>query len=269
MPGQVDLSTHGKGEDRFLRILVPEGEQLLKLSPVEKGLLEEFAASQNLEPLWVYVNDTDAVDEKLASGQGDIVARVNRQVSADLNDAVLYTMPWGLSRQQLIGRAGGNKAGTLEDLSVRQVALKKSSPAWSILSGLSDDHHGMELLEIPEETETRSVLERIKTGHYDLAVVDSLLLPADLEFYFKLEVVMDLTRDIFMTWGVRNDALALYRSMNDFLNKRHLELEAGRIYREDLPSIKQRRQLRLITYQSPVNYFYEHGRFRGFEYELI
>jgi len=254
-----------------LRILVPEAESLAEMNPVELELLTGFAASENVQYEWVSVARTESLYQRFAAGEGDMIALLGKGQSSEYPPGLTHTLPWGVSVQQLIGRAGGNgnNAKNLEDLVVRQIALKKSSPAWPVLSDLSRGNFGMELQIIPENTDMKTVLDRVKSGYYDLAVADSLALPEDLVFHYQLEIVMNLTEDFFMSWGVRNEATELYQALNNFLHKRHLELEVGRNYRDDFPSIQQRRQLRLITYQSPVNYFYDRGRFKGFEYELV
>jgi len=252
-----------------LRILVPQGESIANISSSEADLLSRFAQAENLIHEWIIVEDQSTMLTRLEEGEGDVIALMSRSNSAEGQDGILHTLPWGVSRQQLIGRAGGINTMSLADLAVRQVALKRTSPAWSILSGLNNENSGMELLLIPENTDIKTILKKVASGHYDLAVVDSMALPADLEFHYQLGVVMDLTEDRYMTWGVNENAESLQQALNNFLNKRHLELEADRVYREDMPTIKQRRQLRLITYQSTVNYYYNRGRFRGFEYELI
>ena len=41
------------------------------------------------------------------------------------------------------------------------------------------------------------------------------------------------------------------------------------VYREDLPDLKSRRRLRIITYQDATNYFINKNKLQGFEYELL
>lgn len=257
------------GKNGELRILVPDWPGARGISAYEKELLVQFAVSEDLRQIWMPVDDPDTLSARLASREADISVSMNTATSRALAGQVLYTLPWGVSRRQLIGRAGSNTAKALEDLTVRQIALKKSSPVWPVLFDLKSKHPGMELLVIPEHTDVTTILERVNAGRYDLAVMDSVLLPADLQFNYNLEVVMDLTEDRFMNWAVRSDAVSLRESLNKFLNKRHLELEMVKSYREDFPSMKQRKLLRLVTFQSPVNYFYDRGRLKGFEYELV
>jgi membrane-bound lytic murein transglycosylase F len=113
------------------------------------------------------------------------------------------------------------------------------------------------------------VLEQVQTGRYDLAVAESMSLEPLLPHFLDLSVAFDLTQGEPRSWAVRGDAVALLDSLNQFLNRRHLEMELARIYREDLPQLLDRKLLRVITYQSPSNYYFDRGRLRGFEYELV
>jgi membrane-bound lytic murein transglycosylase F len=252
-----------------LKILLYSPTGISLISNKEQDLLAQFAQSQELDQEIVLVSDVLDLTSKLESGDADIVASLNNNLLQAIEDKIIYTLPWSISKLQVIGRADSNTQNKLTDLYVRQLALKKSSPAWQRLSELAASIQSMEVLEIPERINEDTILKRVKSGQYDLTVLDSLSLPPDLEFNYNLKVVMDLSSESIMTWGVRPDAISLHKSLNKFLSKKHLESVSSRSYRQDFQSIKQRKLIRLITYKSPVNYYYDRGRFKGFEYELI
>lgn len=252
-----------------LRILVPRLDSLAEMNPVELELLTGFAEAENIKFEWVTVDDPDTIYERLANGEGDMIALLGKGAATDLDNGIAHTLPWAVSKQLVVGRQGVNNIKAVKDLAVRQVALKKSSTAMPLLTNLSKAHAGMELLVLPDSTDSKSIMERVSSGHYDLAVIDSLAVRDDIEFDHKLDVVIELMEDVYMTWGVRKDALFLQQALNNYLNKRHLELRVARKYRDDYERIKDRRQLRLITQKSPVNFYYDRGRFKGFEYDLV
>ncbi len=254
---------------RVLRVVMPDMSGQSKISEQERTLLSEFALSEGLELEWIKQTDLGGLLSLIDSGEADIIASVNESISNSVHSEILITLPWAISKQQVVGRAGNNVKYALSDLRVRQLALKRSSPSWPLLSGMAKQYLSMELLEIPEHIETRDVLKRVSSGQYDLAVVDTISLPVDIGFHYEVMPILDLTEESFMSWGVSTDRISLHNKLNRFLSRKHLETVMARSYREDLPQIKDRRLLRLITYQSPVNYFYESGRFHGFEYNLI
>lgn len=248
-----------------LRILI-QGSAA-KLSPVERNLLEQYAKGEDLDLVWIPVAGEQQLFSALHKGRGDML--VSTSHAAREEDQVRFTLPWGVSSQQIVGRIGSNRIQSREDLTVRQIALRRTSPVWQELFEYSEKYPGMELLEIPETLAERSILDRVQSGQYDLTVMDSLTLEGYLPEYLDLSASLDLGHDQSMSWAVRKEATAFHESLNQFLNKKHLELDVARIYREDLPALKKRRLLRLITYRSPVNYFYDRGRLKGFEYELM
>ncbi|NNE37862.1 MAG: transporter substrate-binding domain-containing protein, partial [Gammaproteobacteria bacterium] len=205
----------------------------------------------------------------LQEGQVDLLATLDNESSDLFESSVTLTMPFVTSKQQVIGRADSNVNDATVNLTVRQVAVKKSSPSWDQLSALAKDYKTMELLIIPEQEEIESILNRIKIGQYDLAVMDSIELPEDLEFRHNLEIVLDISDESHISWGISTEKVELQTSINQFLSKKGLESEIARSYKDDFPLIKQRKLLRVITHQSPINYYYENGKLKGFEYDLV
>jgi len=149
------------------------------------------------------------------------------------------------------------------------VAVRPAAPAWTQLKSMLAAHPAMALVAIPDSVSDRQILERVNSGRYDLAVLDSLTLQSYLPYYPDLKVQLDLGPRHPRHWLVRPGSGKLLASLNRFLNKTHLELNLARVYREDLPKLQQRKLLRLITVRSPVNYFFDHGRLRGFDYDLM
>ncbi len=263
-PGSLAVA-HPVNAQQRLRILhvphTPAGDA----DSVERKLLAEYASGEQLQTEWVEVPDDRELLPALLRGDGDVVISVRNAADPRL----VHTLPWGISTQELVGRADSNRVTTLDQLTVRQIALKKTSSAWPLLSALAEQHAGMELIEIPQELEADDILARVSSGRYELAVVDRLRLPGDMNFRYNLQVFMSLSEESFMSWGLRADAVELHNSMNKFLNQKHLELESAARFSGDLATMKQRKQLRLITMQGPVSYFHDRGRLKGFEYELI
>ncbi|MGK0296579.1 MAG: membrane-bound lytic murein transglycosylase F [Gammaproteobacteria bacterium] len=254
---------------KILKILQLSPAGVSVISNKEKSLLSQFALAEGLVLETEMVSGFSELISKIEAGEADLVASLNNDLLKSIQGRITNTLPWAISKHQVIGRADSNTQNNIEDLFVRQVALKVSSPAWKNLSNLAVENKSMELLKIPEEVSVETILKRVKSGQYDLVVLDSLSLPVDLEFNYNLRVSMDLSDESFMTWGVRPESVVLLKTLNKFLSKKHLESGISRSYRQDFPSIKQRKLLRLITYQSPVNYYYDRGRFKGFEYDLI
>jgi membrane-bound lytic murein transglycosylase F len=239
------------------------------VSNTERLMLERFAREYKLELQWVPADARWGLLPKLVAGEGDIIVGHGRSIAAGMLEQVCFTLPWVTSHQQVIARADTTQISALDDLAARQVALQKSSPAWPTMQELAENIPTMDLVLIPENLSQEKIMGRVASGQYDLTIADSDFVKDYLPHHPELSAVFDLNNGEARSWAVRNEAVKLQEALNRFLNKNHLEFNVTQVYLEDLPGIKERKLLRLITYNSPGNYFFSDGRFHGFEYELL
>jgi membrane-bound lytic murein transglycosylase F len=248
-----------------LRVAVLGGPGGAQLTEAERRLVDQYANEEGLAAEWSELSAADLYP-RLRDGRADLVIGASRTMAPV---GVDFTLSYGEIRQQVIARSGTGQIREEGDLATRQIAIKQNSPVWPRLAAMVRASPAMELIEIPEHADLESVLADVSTGRHDLAVADSLSLEPLLGRFPNLQVAYNLTGADARSWGVRRDATVLMESLNRFLHRKHLEIELARIYREDLPALRERKVLRLITYRSPVNYYYDRGRLRGFEYEMV
>lgn len=241
----------------------------LPVSNTEKTMLSRFAREYGLDLEWVPADARWGLLPKLVAGEGDIIVGHGRSIAAGMLEQVRFTLPWVTSHQQVIARADTTQISSLDDLAARQIALQKSSPAWPVMQDLAEKIPTMDLVLIPENLTQETIMNRVASGQYDLTIADSDFLKEYLPYHPDLSTVFDINDGEARSWAVRNNAGKLQKALNQFLNKNHLEFNVAQIYLDDLPGIKERKLLRLITYNSPGNYFFSDGRFHGFEYELL
>lgn len=251
-------------QDR-LRILYLES----RIKAEEKRLLAQFCRSRGLVPEWIPAENPWQLLTALRNGHGDIIASLDRSVHAGPDMPVESTLSWGVTQPQVVGRDSGGIIDEVQDLSVRQIAVRGQSPGRSVIASLQENAPAMDVIDIPADVTDREVLRRVSSGRYDLAVMNSRSLQSLLADFPDLKMQLPLGEAEHRHWLVHRDATRLRGSLNRFINRKHLEMDLARVYREDLAALKKRKLLRLITYRSPVNVFFENGRLRGFEYELI
>lgn len=235
----------------------------------ERALVEQFARENQLTTEWYGVEDEWQLMSALISGHGDIVIGQGESLAAGMPDQIKFTYSWGVTRQQLVVRTDTTQIERLDDLFVRQIALKKSSPSWSILEKYLPENSAMDLVAIPELIERDEIMMRVASGEYDVAVVESGYLDEYLPQHPELSVAFDFSKAESHAWAVRTDAEILQNRLNEFLNKTHLSMIVTDVRLEDLPKMQERKVLRVITYQSPGNYFFNNGKMHGFEYSFI
>ncbi|MCK5668196.1 MAG: transglycosylase SLT domain-containing protein, partial [Gammaproteobacteria bacterium] len=127
----------------------------------------------------------------------------------------------------------------------------------------------MDLVAIPETRTLDEIMVRVAKGEYDVTIVESDYLKDYLPKHPEVNIAFDFTKAESRAWAVRTDAEMLQNRLDEFMNKNHLSMIVADVRLEDLPKIQERKILRVITYQSPGNYFFNNGKMHGFEYGLI
>ncbi|MDX1518943.1 MAG: transporter substrate-binding domain-containing protein, partial [Gammaproteobacteria bacterium] len=241
----------------------------LGITETEQRLIEAYAVEHGLEPLWIEVDKPWQLLNYLLEDQGDIIVGQHEGLAAGIQGPVRMLEPWAVSMQQVVARQDSARINKIEDLAYRQLAIKRSSPAWNKVNALKDKFPGMDIVTIPESMSEKEILALVKTGQYALTVMDSLFLDGYLPEHPELAAVFNLTDKRQMSWFVRDSGENLRQSLSTYLKKYLLALNLSDVSREDLPAMKEKKSIRLITYQSPTNLFYREGEIVGFEYELL
>ena len=253
----------------MLRVLIQKKTNGCTISQKERQLIEEFANINDLDLDWVYVeNDWELLPELLA-GNGDIIVAQDQSLSASIQNEIKFSHPWANAAYKVVERSDSSRINRVSDLAGRQLAAYKASPIWNTLVELTETQVGLRLQEIPAEFSSAEVMERVKSGEYDLAIADSLFLDSYLPLNTELQANFSLSEQRNMAWAVRNDSEELHKTLNQYLNQQYLTHNIASTYFEDLSLIKERGILRVITTANPSHYYMKNGKLRGFEYELL
>ncbi|MCH8041272.1 MAG: transporter substrate-binding domain-containing protein [Nitrospinae bacterium] len=261
-------------ERKLIRILIPPHGQVEYLpregSPfsLERTLIESFAKSIDLTPIWIRLESHDQLIPSILKGEGDLIA-ANLTMTPERKRQIAFSVPVAIVREQLITRVDDKELRGPADLSGRKIVVRRSSSFWQTALDLQAQNPQIEMQAAPEYLDTEQILHKVAQGKFDVTVADSNLLDAALDYRSDLRVAFDLTGDRPVAWGIRPDAKALLKAVNRFLNEAKLARPGSKVYRADLPDIKQRRVLRVLTRNNPATYFLWRGELLGFEYELI
>jgi len=262
---EIELTKHG-----LLRVLYQGlDDQRPSITQKEHDLVELFAVENQLATEWIAIEENWQLMPSLIEGRGDIIVGQGESLASGLSDQISFTYSWGTTTQQVVVRTDTTQISRLEDLLVRQIALKKSSPAWSILEKYLAENPAMDLVAIPEGVTLEEIMPRVASGEYDVTIVESDYLQAYMPKHPELNVAFDFSKAESRTWAVRPNAETLQNRLDEYLNKNHLSMIVADVRLEDLPKIQERKILRVITYQSPGNYFFNNGKMHGFEYGFI
>ncbi len=278
-PPQADYTEKGDlpalRERKKLRVLLPAGEEENGYLPrkgypldFEMRVAERFALQQGLEPVWVYVRRHENLIPYLLEGQGDVIA-ANLLVTDERKEKIEFSVPFTTVHEQIVVRAQDSITKP-EDLIGRSVAVQWSSPSRQTLERLREKYPEIGLHIVPENLSAAQILDRVEDGTYDAAIARSNLVDAVTSYRSGLRAAFDVSDARAVAWGVRPSSEQLAQALNLFLNKEGLvEAQRKPVYKEDLPGIKDRKVLRVLTRNNATTYFLWRGQLLGFEYELI
>ena len=237
------------------------------ISQIEMDLLQQFAEANSITIEWKEIDDEWNLMPSLLQGKGDLIVGQSSDLIAGMSNELQQSLPWTSAAPVLVVRKDTTHIQSIEDLYSRQVAIKESSQLWNHFEQLADDNFTMSLVTIPETLTEREVLEKIDSGEYDVSIIDSLSFQNEISEFPNLSASLKLSKPRQLVWMTDPANELLGKKLNQFLATSAIKQQ--RTIVDDLPDMKSRNVLRLITYQSPVNLYFKTGRLLGFEYDLI
>jgi membrane-bound lytic murein transglycosylase F len=254
-----------------LRVLVTRDEVPSGLPragwPIEhqRQAIQVLAHDLGLRTEWVYVDRFDALLPALEQGLGDLVVD-NLTATPERRARVAFSAPVSTVREQVVTRADDETLAGPADLAGRRVAVRRSSSYWSTLAEL--DVPGMVVEAAPEELGADEILSGVASGRFDVTLADSNLVAAVLAYRDDLRVAFELGEPVVIAWAMRRDAVRLRQAVDEFLTRTGVSEPVGVRNTDDLPGIRERGVLRVLTRNNAVCYYVWNGQLMGFEYEL-
>ena len=234
----------------------------------ERRLAEFFAYATDLEPEWVWVEEYADLIPALQEGRGDVIV-ANYTVTPERQAAIDFSPAFARVREVIVTHPDSAPITTPGDLVGRTVSVRRSSAFWPTMDSLVREFPGITLTPASESDDTEELLYAVATGKQDVTVADDLLVEVVRAYLPGLRVDIALGGDRDLAWGVRKENTALRDRIAEFM--RALSPEAGRPdrYVGDLPAIKERKVLRVLTRNNPTSYFVWRGHLLGFEHDLV
>ena len=189
-PWKGDLD--GMIERRYIRMLVTFSKTNYFLDQAtQRGatydvgkLFEEFAnkrlTTRNIKIHVAFVPvSRDRILEALAEGRGDIAA-ASLTITPERQELVDFAVPWGEVSEVVVTGPGQPPVARAEDLSGRDVHVRRSSSYFGSLTTLNGSLRAagkapVNIVEAPEAFEAEDILEMVHAGVMPATVVDSHL----------------------------------------------------------------------------------------------
>jgi membrane-bound lytic murein transglycosylase F len=171
-------------------------------------------------------------------------------------------------REQIVTRAGDTGLDGPADLAGRRIAVRRSASHRKSVEALRDAYPEIVVETVHDALSLEEILARVADGEYDVTIADSNRVRSVLEQRSDLRVAFELDTVGVIAWAMRPDAVELRQAVDGFLVRRGPAASSSERSTADLPGIRERGVLRVLTQNNAANYYVWNGELMGFEYEL-
>ena len=217
----------------------------------------------------------------LVQGKGDIVAAnmtitSKRAKQADFTDAVVSGV-----KELVVTSPKGPRLKNLEDLSGKQVLVRKSSSYYQSLKKLNAQFKNKKLAPVKiilasEDLETEDILELVNSNMFGITIADDYLANFWKKIFKGLRVHQDLQvrSGAKIAWMVRKGSKQLKASLNRFIKNHRQGTLFGNVvlkrYFEDTKFVRDAfTPEHMKRFNSTVDFFRKYAKRYSFDYLMI
>ena len=262
------LQSHGK-----LRVIVPP-EPLAHMPKhaepvtIDYDLARDLAEELNLELMLVKAENYAQMVQKLLEGEGDIVA-ASLTITPARQEQAAFSVPYLYVDEYLITAASDSLPTTIEDLAGMRVGVRRSSSHYETLLDIQQRVPSLQIHTASEKLGLEYLIDGIVRGEYQATVADEHLWRGVESYYDNMVTPLIVAENRPIALMMRPDDVRLKNRVDEYLLARQFTRQSQQTFTDDLPGLKERRRLRMITRNNAMTYFIHRGRQVGFEYELI
>lgn len=205
---------------------------------------------------------------KLLEGEGDIVA-ASLTITPERQEKAAFSLPYLHVDEYLVTKAGGDLPAAIEDLAGMEIGVRRSSSHYRTLLEIQRQVPSLRIHEAPEQLGMDLLVEGVVRGDYGATVSDEHIWRGVANHYPELATPLVLAENRPIALMMRPRDTQLKTRVDDYLLARRFSRHSQQPFTDDLPGLKERGRLRMITRNNPMTYFIHRGRQVGFEYELM
>lgn len=216
----------------------------------------------------VVVEDYASMIDRLLAREGDIIA-ASMTITEARAKRVLFSIPYTHVDELLIVPAANKAAEAWQDLNGKTLCARRGSSYVETLNRMKQDGVDLKINVQPEDRDTEEIVDQVASGGCPATVVDSHYWNSIKRHFDNLQSLRPLAEDRPIALAMRPDDRDLKKRVDQYLVKRALTGQRDTFYTDDLPGLKERKRLRMITRNSATTFYLHRGSPFGFEYELV
>lgn len=185
------------------------------LSGFEYELINAYAESIGVKPVFVVKDNLTDMLAMVASGEADIAAAGLTQTEQRETD-FLFSDPYYEVRQQVVCRRGGAQPDKLKDLVGLSLEVPAETSYVERLELLKQDLPEL-TWQVDTEHDTEFLLEKVWTRKIDCTIGDSNIVSINRRYFPELTVRFDISKPQQLAWMLPPAAEGLQDSVNEWL----------------------------------------------------
>jgi peptidoglycan lytic transglycosylase F len=231
----------------------------------ELMLLYGLADDMKVNLKMIYLDNVAKLIPMLLDGEGDIIA-ANLTITAQRQRWINFSAPVDKVYEQIVVSKKSPLA-KLADLKAKTICFERGTSYYDSLERLKQQYPQLQLKSAPRLYDTEELLAQVGAGKISAIIADSNYIDAYRHYRDDIKIIYTLPEEQNIGWGMKKEAGGLQKQINRYL-KNNLSRYHSREFIGDLPQLKTRRIIRILTRDNPRNYFIHRGHLMGFEYEL-
>ena len=206
--------------------------------------------------------------EKLLGGEGDIIAS-SLTVTPDREKIAAFSVPYLYVDEYLITARADSLPQTVADLAGMEISVRQSSSYYQTLIDVQKEVPSLRIHTVSDTLSTEGLIKGIAQGRFKATLCDAHLWHAIANYHHNLVAPLVVAEGRPLALMMRPNDTKLKVVVDEYLLAHQFTRQRQQIFTDDLPGLKERRRLRMITRNNAMTYFIYRGQQIGFEYELI
>ncbi len=235
---------------------------------LDYDIAHSLADALNLKLELVKADNYVQMLEKLLGGEGDIIAS-SLTITPDREKIAAFSVPYLYVDEYLITVRADSLPETVADLAGMEISVRQSSSYYQTLIDVQKEVPSLRIHTVSDTLGTEGLFKGIAQGRFKATLCDAHLWHAIANYYDNLVAPLVVAEERPLALMMRPNDTKLKVAVDEYLLAHQFTRHRQQVFTDDLPGLKERRRLRMITRNNAMTYFIYRGQQIGFEYELM